>query len=102
MECKQYDDIIFLELPDDKQEEYRKCFTDELGYESLIIDINFFDIYTMKRRSASYKTEYNFEDIFLKYHYKTVPVVTKDNKMVGMVRYDDVVKPLADKKSRRI
>ena len=66
MECKQYDDIIFLELPDDKQEEYRKCFTDELGYESLIIDINFFDIYTMKRRSASYKTEYNFEDIFLK------------------------------------
>ena len=66
MECKQYDDIIFLELPDDKRDEYRKCFTDELNYEGLLIDINFLDKYAMKRQSASYKTTFNFEDVFLK------------------------------------
>jgi hypothetical protein len=66
MECKQYDDIIFLELPDDKRDEYRKCFTDELNYEGLLVDINFLDKYAMKRLSASYKTTFNFEDVFLK------------------------------------
>jgi magnesium transporter len=47
-------------------------------------------------------TKETLEDLFIRYHHKTIPVVTPDNKMVGMVRYNDVVKDSVDKKSRRI
>ena len=66
MSCRQYDDVIFLELSDNEREDYRKCFTEDISYEGLLVNINFLDIYMSKRLSASFKSEYNFEDTFLK------------------------------------
>jgi hypothetical protein len=65
-QCKQYDDVIFFELPEDKQNELKDCYTKDMSYESLVVDINYLDQYTKKRASASFKSNFAYEEALLK------------------------------------
>jgi hypothetical protein len=66
MSCKQYDDVIFFQLPEEEQNKIKDCFTKDLSYESLIVDINYLDQYTKKRASASFKSNFAYEESLLK------------------------------------
>lgn len=44
------------------------------------------------------KTREELEDIFVKYRYRTIPVVDRQDSLLGVIRYNDLMQSLSDQK----
>jgi magnesium transporter len=45
------------------------------------------------------KTREDLEEMFAKYHYRMVPIVDRQDRLLGVVRYNDLVQSLSEQET---